>query len=459
VSDPTARFADLLRGPLSAVGRVWAPGQDAWTLQPRKLVNRDLLRQVEVEPFRVRPTREPVTVAADVAVGAEVARRLEDLSRYHGFFVLDAYFELQVADDLAIDLNLEAFNPSASDGYRVSSQVLPGLALTLDHELATVAGSPLRVHLVAPDLDLVTIGRGLLMEETPLEGFAVGAGWRELEARVLFGGRAFWGDDDFLSTTLCAQSCSYGFTWVRWLTETQPSALDYPGGIVPVQGQHDTGYGRTLQADYLTAFGQHVVGERLRLAAEYGLRLDQPRRQGVLARVDWLALGLKRGWSVHLGYQFRFYGRGFGPRATLATPTTIPELPYREWAYATNAYEYLGVSSLYTQWSHTVMAEAEVPVSGVALLFAQGELWWRALQAPAGVSEAVWLSDFGRAPGAGAELFYRAGLRLLPWSGRAHRLSAFVTNKLVTSRQLAQQPAASRFTQSTVLALQAEVFL
>jgi hypothetical protein len=464
--DPLAFSADIPAGRtpvgdlaselLAATRAVWANGQDDWTLMSRKLVNRDLWRQVEAEPYRVGGLGA-LTLAADVGVGAQATSRLENLTRYHGFFVLDGYAELRLAKSIAVNFNLEALNPSASDGYRYSSQLIPGLALVIHHDLLELAGSPLTVHFVAPDLDLVTVGRGLLLEETPLEGFAVGVEWQKLELRTFFGGRAFWGDDDFLATTLSWAGGALGLSWVRWLTETVRSPVEYVGGQATLQGEVLPQYGRTLIADYLTVHGAVTLGERLRLSGEYGLLLKRSPRQGLLARADWLVLSGWGGAALHLGYQLRWYQRGLGPRETLVTPSTSPNLPYRENSYVTNSFEYLALTPYYEQWSHTLVGEVELPATEWLVAFGQGELWYRSLSSSD--QHVLYVQRFGRAPGYDTELFYRAGLRVLPWVSRPHRLSAFVTNKLVASGELARQADPRRFVSSTVLALQVEVFL
>lgn len=452
-SAPVGALAGQL---LAATRAPWASGQDDWTLMPRKLVNRDLWLQVEAEPYRVGGLGA-LTVAADAAVGAQVTSQLERLTRYHGFFVLDAYAELRVARSIAVAFNLAALNPSASDGYRFSSQLLPGFALIIHHDLVDLAGSPLTVHFAAPDLDLVTVGRGLLVEETPLEGFAVGAAWRDLAFRTVFGGRAFWGDDDFLATTVSFAGGALGVSWVRWLTETVRSPVEYASPQATLQTESSPHYGRTLVADYVTAHAAAVLGERLRLSGEYGVRLARSPRQALLARADWLALSLLGGVALHLGYQFRWYQRGLGPRVSLVTPSTSPNLPYREDSYVTNSFEYLALTSYYDQWSHTVMAEVEVPATEWLVAFGHGELWLRTLSSPD--AHVLYVPRFGRAPGTDAEVFYRAGLRVLPWVSRPHRLAVFLTNKLVASSDLARQADPRRFARSTVIALQVEVFL
>jgi hypothetical protein len=69
------------------------------------------------------------------------------------------------------------------------------------------------------------------------------------------------------------------------------------------------------------------------------------------------------------------------------------------------------------------------------------------------------VQNFGRAPGVSTELYYRFGLRVLPWPNLPSRLSASITNKLVASGISAQDPTSQRFVNHAVLALAVEVFL
>lgn len=451
-SASTALHAEL---PLRAAARVWAQGQETWTLLPRKLTNRDLRAQLEAETYRPGGELPLLALAADASAGAQLARERTDLTRFHGFFVLDAYAELELLQGLALNFNLVALNPSASDGYRFSSQLLPGFAVHLSRDLFELAGEPLHLEFVAPDLDIVTLGRGLLLEATPLEGYAVGVDWNGWQVTSFLGGRVFWGDDDFVAVSASALSGLVGVTYSRWITEALPSPLAYPGAAPSLGGPEPAPFRPGVYADYLTAHAGTSVTEHLRLEGEYGVRLRTLPRHALLVRADFLDLDV-RGLAVHLGYQFRYYGEGFGPRGRLRTTSTAPNLPYREDAYVTNSIEYLGLSASFDQWSHTVTAEVDAPVSRHVLLFGWGELWRRYLD---GGERVVYVQRFGRAPGASTETYFRAGLRLLPWPELPHRLSAYLTNKLVSSQLDADDPDPRRFVHPTVLGLDVEVFL
>jgi hypothetical protein len=107
-------------------------------------------------------------------------------------------------------------------------------------------------------------------------------------------------------------------------------------------------------------------------------------------------------------------------------------MPYREDVYVTNSYEYLGISPLFEQWSHSVMFEGRLWLTRRFQLFADTEAWLR-FAACRGTPWVVYTSSGFRAPGHQLTGYYRAGLRLYPWPERPHRMSVYFTNKQVTS--------------------------
>ncbi len=445
---------------LRAQEHIWAAGQSRWTLLPRKLINRNLKEQLAEDPHRLGADLPYVTLAADASAGAELARRREDLTRYHGFFIVDTFAEVTTSVGFTLNLNLTALNPSASDGYRYSSQVLPGAALHLHYELDWFGGAPLELELVAPDLDITTIGQGLLVEEVPLEGFGVGIARGGIEWRTLFGGRIFWPDDDIIHSSLTILDGELGVGWTRWLLEGERPLLAYNlVGMSPAA--RAAAYLTGLPTDYFTAFYELVPADFLHFAIEYGvsLRRNTRVRHAGLMRVDFLGLALGP-VDLHAGYQFRYYDQAFGPRERrLATSSTAPNTPYREDTYVTNSYEYLALSSGFRQWSHTAMLEAEVRLGGHVALYGEGELWQRYIVAIERASPVIYVPRFGRAPGSSTQIFYRGGVRIMPWEMLPHRLSASVTNKRVASAMYAQDPVSKRFVGAAVLTLEVEVFL
>ncbi|MBN1962016.1 MAG: hypothetical protein JW841_13805 [Deltaproteobacteria bacterium] len=452
----------LTQTSFAAAAKPWANGQDTWTLMPRKLINRNLHSQLEFEPYRFDSQLPYFALAADASIGAETTRKRTDLSRYHGFFVIDTYAEIEAMNTIAVNLNLAMFNPSASDGYRFSSQVLPGAALHLHRDLFDIAGKPLHIEFIAPDLDLVTIGTGLLIEEVPLEGFAIGLQRGDIEWRTTFAGRVFWADDDFINSTINIFNGAFGIGFSRWLTETESAALVYPLDETSLQNETTVLYKTAKAADYLSGFIKISPLPFMRLLGEYGAHLRSPlksSRQAFMVRADLMPLSLNR-INLHIGYQFRFYNKGFGPRKQLVTLSTAPNMPYRENAYVTNSFEYLGVTSNFRQWSHTVMGEAEVALFAHVTAFAYGEFWQRYLESRRDSKEPVlFIRRFGRAPGIASDFYYRAGFRIFPWPNLPNRLSVAITNKLVASGLTAQNPNSERFVNQTVLNFAVEVFL
>ncbi|OGQ89583.1 MAG: hypothetical protein A2289_20360 [Deltaproteobacteria bacterium RIFOXYA12_FULL_58_15] len=446
----------------STVGEVFNDGRDAWSLHDQKLMNRQLRKQIDNEDqsFRVGRDLGIVTVAADGGIGAQAAMPNSALSRFHGFFLLDTYWALQVLQGLDVNLNLNILNPSASDGYRFSSQTNAGVGLHLHREVATIAGAPLTLDFVGIDLDVVTLGQGLLIERVPLEGHAASLDYRGVELRELFAGRSFWFDDDVQTLSLSALDGAIEMLAVIWLTD---DLLPGMASSFQVESDPEVTVPR-VAAYYLGASAELELDEHLRVAVEYSGRVRPPvLKNAVMARVDLLYRDLLPTWrrvALHVGYQFRFYQRGFGPRDTLVTPTGLPNLPTREDAYVTNSIEYFAVSKYFDQWSHTVMAEADVSVFANLELFGEAEYWLRALDDPKpGSKRVAYVDRFGRAPGQNDEFYYKIGLRWLPWGDLPHRMSVFAGNKFVASLYDATIPDSRRFDHDPLIGVEAEVFL
>jgi hypothetical protein len=196
----------------------------------------------------------------------------------------------------------------------------------------------------------------------------------------------------------------------------------------------------------------------VRIGAEVAANLRNRARLGTLLRSDYTERTLGIDW--HLGYQFRYYGRGFGPRRGLVTPSTTFNLPYREDAYFSNSFEFFAVSDLFEQWAHTALLEVEAPLGRYFRAFAEGELvaaYARAAGTPA------WFLATPRGnqlPGGWTEGFYRGGLRLHPWPALPHRLSAVFTNKQVqTGRSMADTTDLRLRTSGHYISLQLEASL
>ena len=425
--------------PAAVASPVFADSRDESTLLPQYLVNRDLIAQLSApdQAFRLGRGGNAVALAGDFGIGSQ-QNYLSDSpqTRFHGFDLARIYASAMPFRGLEASLNVLFFNPSASDPYRAASQVSAGLGLHAYWEAARLAGYPLRLDLLGTDLDWVTLGRGLLLERMPLQGVMAGASWRDLSLRYMYAGRALWDDDELITTTLSAFGGRAEIMHAQWQT-------------------HNT----ALIAHYLDASGAIPLTSRFSIGAEGGLRFGRGvryARGGALLRAD--GIERRRRFEVHVGYQLRWYQDGFGPRDDLSAPTSTFNVPYREDVYVTNSYEYLGLSKIYEQWSHTGMLEARVLVLSRVQLFADTEAWWRFAAARAS-PWVVYAPDGFRAPGHALVGYYRAGLRILPWPGLPHRLSAYVTNKQVHSEYNSSSEVARRFDRGTYCLFTMEAFL
>jgi hypothetical protein len=181
---------------------VFADGRDDYTLLERHLVNRQLADQLESEPYRLGRSVGRFALASDVSIGTQQTIHAARQSRFHGWFLADMFAATPVVSGLDANLNLLVFNPSASDGYRVSAEVRPGFALHFHQDIAEIDGNPVELNVLGPDLDWVTLGKGLLLEQTPAEGVTGDLSWRGVGLRNTYIGRALWADDDVISASL-----------------------------------------------------------------------------------------------------------------------------------------------------------------------------------------------------------------------------------------------------------------
>jgi hypothetical protein len=181
----------------AAPPNIFWDGRDPYTLLDRHPVDRQVLAQRNAQPERRIPTADWLVALADLSIGTQQAWTGGAQTRFHGYFVADTYVGALIAPGLEGNLNMLVLNPSASDGYRVSSAVVPGFTLHARYPLPRIAGSPLRLDVLGTDLGWVTIGRGLLLEQTPLEGVMAGLSWRDVQGRYMFAGRGLWEGDDF----------------------------------------------------------------------------------------------------------------------------------------------------------------------------------------------------------------------------------------------------------------------
>ena len=439
---------------------VYQDGIDRFNLLDKKLVNRQLFQQLS-DPrsaYRLGRGSDLLVWAANASVASQVAAGGSEQTRFHGAYILDTYAAMRPFAGLDININLQLLNPSASDGYRFSNQILSGVALHVTYPLATVGRAPLILDFVSVDLDTITLGSGLLLEQVPLEGHMGGLRWRDYELHEVFGGRVFWDDDDLLAATFGRIDKLWQLNVFSWLTSGDETGTGGNNGDTAEQAPKPSG---RRAAVYVGMAGQDTfVDETLHLAWEYsGRSLQQRWRSGMLLRGDLMLRD--RPWgNLHLGYQARYYQKGIGPRDHLRTPSSPPSLPVREDAYVTNSVEMLAMSTHYDQWSHTAMAELRWRWWKNWYMLADAEMWVRWLRDPRhGDKRVVYLYRGGRAPGMWADLYYRLGVMLKPWTALPHRLRAYVGNKQVTSGFFVVAPDNRRFSHDPLLVLEMEVFL
>jgi hypothetical protein len=410
----------VLAAPAHAAEHLRFDGRDPYTLFDRHLQTRQLRLQLE-EPdqtFRLTRDWERFRAAGDLAIGTQQTYQHGAQSHFHGFAIADAFFSLRILKGLDVTLNLLAFNPSASDGYRASAAVKPGIAVDLSGELFRIAGKPLRFGVTGTDLGVITVGEGLLFEQSELEGVLGWLDYGPATFSYMYGGRSLWGDDDLIRWELSFFERRLRYTFIEW-----QSKLDLSNPFMPTQTRR-TGYYADTSLDLPLPGGFHT-------GIEYALRLVEVPRSALLLRADWLRRDLGR-LEVHVGYQFRFYQRGSGPRSRAPWPSVPFSFPYQEDTYATNPFEYLTVADFAEQWSHTVMLEARLELGAGFELFGNEELWQRFATNFEGGPELR-----GKTP-SGFDLsdqrpssYYSAGFSYYPWQRAPHRADVMMTNKQV----------------------------
>lgn len=422
----------------SAPPPIFDDPRDPWTLLDRHLVNRELFTQIRApgQHFRFGNDLDWLAVAADAGIATQQTGGINPQSRYHGFFLFDGFLAIQPVEFVDVNVEILLLNPSASDGFRLSAQVSAGVTLHLHYDDWTIAGVPLDVDALGVDLGPVTIGRGLLVEQIPLEGEIISVGYDGFYLRHLFGGRVFWSDDDLISFALGALDGAVELNFVRWqftTTEVNPAA------------------------HYLTLSFNWPFNEWVGLAAEYGARLRDTLETAGMVRVD-ARFGDIWGAGFHVGYQGRYYGRGFGPRTTAEAPNLVFSTPAREDTYVTNSFEFFDIAPLFDQWAHTLMAEVRIPLFDHLYITGTTELLIRSLDNPRGVSRVAYVRGH-RAPGQWAEVYYRFGVEVRPWPELPHRINGFFTNKQVQSDLFIVDPVRNRFEPGDYIVIEAEVFL
>lgn len=425
---------------MGARAEVFLDARDPWSLHDQRLVNRQLYEQLADPGQTFRTTRSGGLIgAADLSIGTQLPWPEPPQTAFHGYFVLDAFVGARPMPGIEITTNLIALNQTASAGYRRATQLLPGVALHLSGSPWTVAEAPVEVDFVTTDLQAVTLGRGLLLERVPLEGHAGAVRWNGWALREVFGGEAYWVGDDLQAGAVAWLDGGLELTWLSWL----------------LSGEHRADY-LTLSADW------PCLPDGFRLTGELGVHLPAdgaPWASAGLIRADWLDPHWAGAGQVHVGYQFRAYQRGFGPRqADVSAPHTVPVMPTRADAYVTNAFEFYAFSPLYDQLSHTVMLETRAPIGGGFSLVAELEWWARWAYDPQQPVQVVAPDPGRRLPGWLFDVWYNVGFQYQPWAGQPHRGRLTLANKHVDGYALATYPTDVRFVQRTLLTAEMEVF-
>jgi hypothetical protein len=202
-----------------------ADTRDGYTLFYRHPLNRQIFEQM-TDPdaaYRLGPRGGPITALSDVTIGTQQVIDAANQSRYHGWFLADTYIGTRPVHGLDINLNLLALNPSASDGYRVSGGVHPGLALHLYQDLFSIDRDKVRFDIFGTDLGWVTTGNGLLLESMPLEGVIGVARWKHWEIKSMYAGRALWGDDDYETFSISALRGKVEVNLANWQRHDPPA--------------------------------------------------------------------------------------------------------------------------------------------------------------------------------------------------------------------------------------------
>ncbi|MFN3198183.1 MAG: hypothetical protein ACE366_07165 [Bradymonadia bacterium] len=423
---------------------VYLDSRDPWILAPQRLVNRQLDLQLDQtqQSGRTLSRRLPedFNLAADAHSALRFALPGEEPGTYHGLYVFDVYSRVAPFKGLEVGFNPTFYNPSASAGYRRESLVRSGLSIFIEHPLTHIDGDPLIGRALIHDLGPVTLGRGLFLEDWPVEGNAGGLYWRGWSLDQMMLGRTIWDNDDVLVLSGGAFDRTITLNMMHWLFSTRrPSTLmSLAGGGAPTSW-----------------WG---------LGAEVGINL---RTQAIAAL--WRS-DLRHKWgdraSVHLGYQGRHYGATVSPNRNYAFTSLEFNPPWREYGYVTNAAEFMDAATLFPQWSHTLMFEGSLRMIQRLSFFTDIEGFYRwAGTAPDASRTFRSRADGTPLPGRTLRWFHRLGLNWQPWAGKPHRIRSMVVNKQVIDRSLGVvKPAYThylhrRFLFESVWALEVEVRL
>ena len=454
-----ASFVIAAMSSLTHANEIFMDGRDRWSLMDKSPLNRQLHEQLSSPSQSFRLWQKPDSRFAfmvDASSGGQQALpgTSFDQTRYHGFFIFDSYGAVRLFNTLDINLNLNFLNPSFCDGYRKSFQLLGGLSIHLHKSIVELRGDPVIFHALLMDLDKVTFGEGLLVEQLPLEGFSFAFQWREISLSAQIAARVFWHYDDLLMIPLKFFGGRITLLTAIWyftkpVPESESDSLDIIRTSNDVQSFFP----------YVGISAYYDWDNRFRVSGEYLARTkDRQITSAALLRADYKSDSSQR-VRLHIGYQFRYYQKWFAPLEDASLATTAPQIPDRENSYVTNSFEYLPLSPWFHQLSHTVMSEVQMNVTPHLQIYYELELWFRWAFNSKNENRVLFLDANTRAPGNWQDVFYDVGLRYLLFHGRPHRVSIFVSNKWVASDSEAITPMPVRFVTEPLYGFELEVFL
>ena len=438
---------------------LYSDGRDHWSLLPQSPLNRQLHEQLKLPSEKTRLWQRPdsrFAFLADASTGGQqsLPGTGYDQTRYHGFFILNSFGAVRLFNALDVNLNLNFLNPSFCDGYHKSFQMLAGLSIHFHRTLLEIAHHPLRFHALLMDLDVVTFGEGLLIEQLPLEGFNFSFEWRHMSLSATIAARVFWHYDDLLMIPLKFFNGRLTLLTAMWYF-TKPGPEGESDSFDIIRNSND------VQSffPYIGISAHQDWQKKFRVAAEYLALVKNGRiANATMFRADYKTDIISRA-RLHFGYQFRYYQKQFAPLEELSMPTTSPQIPAREDTYATNSFEYLGISPWFNQYSHTLMSEAQLNLTPQLQLYYELECWFRWAFSNKTDNKVLFLNNRTRAPGSWQSVFYDVGLRYRIFNGQPHQISIFISNKWVASDTAAITPMPVRFITEPLYGFELEVFL
>lgn len=401
------------------------PSGDPWSMQDRRLAHSRIIDQLKApsQQHRLLAGGDRFVVAADNTVATAVTREGDAVSQWHGYFATDLNAAVRVIDGLDVNFNTVFWQLSASNGYRSTTGVRPGLSVHWSGEVFELGGAPVRADLQALDLGEVTIGRGLMFEREWFEGYLARATWRDLSLEVFTAGQTYILNDDLFAITLRLGEVQSGL----------------PGlALTAMQWQQGNG---AYTPRYLSLSGDLPgLGPKLRVGAEGVLRFGDAQAEAsgaAMVRADWrYARYASSPFQLHLGYQFRYYHDGFAPNADdIESSSSFLPLPWNDDTYDTHPTQFVGLSAWYRQWAHTLMFESKMAITRRWGLQAEveGRAWF--FDDPRDPARVYARPGFGSGnqsapllPDPQFDVYYRFWVTLHPFTAKPYRLRAGIAN-------------------------------